>query len=59
VLASNGAQSELARRQAATIRTMQREGIERGGYQGLIGRLFRSRRNRTEVEIVPALSGIE
>jgi Flp pilus assembly protein TadD len=57
VLASNGAQSELARRQAATIRTMQREGIERGGYQGLIGRLFRSRRNRSEVEIVPALSG--
>ena len=31
-LASNPVQSELARRQAATIRTMRREGIERGGY---------------------------
>ena len=31
-LASNDVQSELARRQAATIRTMLREGIERGGY---------------------------
>lgn len=33
-LAQSPAQSELARRQAATIRTMQREGIERGGYKG-------------------------
>jgi len=32
LLAQNLAQSELARRQAATIRTMMREGIERGGY---------------------------
>lgn len=31
-LAENSLQSELARSQAATIRTMQREGIERGGY---------------------------
>jgi len=31
-LASSPLQSELARRQAATIRTMQRNGIERGGY---------------------------
>ena len=31
-LAQNMAQSELARRQAAQIRTMRREGIERGGY---------------------------
>src|SRR5229473_92714 len=31
LLARNLAQSELARRQAATIRTMKREGIERGG----------------------------
>jgi tetratricopeptide (TPR) repeat protein len=44
VLAANTAQSELARRQAATIRTMMREGIERGGYQGLLSRLFRIRR---------------
>lgn len=40
-LASNPIQSELARRQAATIRTMMREGIERGGYQGIFRRLLR------------------
>jgi tetratricopeptide (TPR) repeat protein len=34
LLASNSIQSELARRQAATLRTMMREGIERGGYRG-------------------------
>ena len=33
LLAQNLAQSELARRQAATMRTMRREGIERGGYK--------------------------
>jgi cytochrome c-type biogenesis protein CcmH/NrfG len=33
LLAHNMAQAELARRQAATIRTMRREGIERGGYR--------------------------
>jgi tetratricopeptide (TPR) repeat protein len=33
LLAGNLAQSELARRQAASIRTMRREGIERGGYK--------------------------
>ena len=32
LLAQNLAQSEAARRQAATIRTMRREGIERGAY---------------------------
>lgn len=32
LLAQSMAQSELARRQAAAIRTMKREGIERGGY---------------------------
>jgi tetratricopeptide (TPR) repeat protein len=32
-LASNFAQSELARRQAATLRTMKREGVERGGFK--------------------------
>jgi hypothetical protein len=31
-LARNLAQSEMARRQASAIRTMKREGIERGGY---------------------------
>jgi hypothetical protein len=33
MLAQNVAQSELARRQAATIRTMKREGIDRGSYR--------------------------
>jgi hypothetical protein len=33
LLAQNFAQSDLARKQAATIRTMKREGIERGGYK--------------------------
>jgi hypothetical protein len=32
LLAQNFAQSELARKQAAALRTMKREGIERGGY---------------------------
>jgi hypothetical protein len=46
LLARNRAQSEVARRQAATIRTMRREGIERGGYRlpflslGRLRRLF-------------------
>jgi hypothetical protein len=33
LLSQSMAQSELARRQAASIRTMKREGIERGGYK--------------------------
>jgi len=33
MLAQSFPQSELARRQAATLRTMKREGIERGGYK--------------------------
>lgn len=33
LLARNMAQSEVARRQAATIRTMRHNGIERGGYR--------------------------
>ena len=55
LLASNAAQSELARRQAATIRTMRREGIERGGYQGLWARLFRAR----STQIATVAQGIE
>ena len=43
-LATNHVQSEMARRQAATIRTMQREGIERGGYTSVFGRVFKFRR---------------
>ena len=33
LLAQSLAQSEMARRQAATIRTLRRDGIERGGYK--------------------------
>jgi hypothetical protein len=33
LLAQNLAQADLARKQAATLRTMKREGIERGGYK--------------------------
>jgi len=51
-LARNLAQAELARRQAAAIRTMLRQGIERGGYRSpfaLLGRLRRLwRRGRDE-----------
>jgi hypothetical protein len=41
LLASNDVQAEMARRQAAAIRTMLREGIERGGYPAVFRRLFR------------------
>jgi tetratricopeptide (TPR) repeat protein len=54
-LASNNVQSELARRQAATIRTMLREGIERGGYGGMLSKVLRFRRKSTEPRNVPAL----
>lgn len=47
-LASNAAQSEMARRQAATIRTMLREGVERGGYTGILSRVFRLNRRSKE-----------
>jgi len=40
-LASNPIQSELARRQATVIRTMLREGIERGNYGKLLSLLSR------------------
>jgi hypothetical protein len=56
LLAQNLAQSELARRQAATLRTMMRDGIERGGYKSPFawaGRLRRLwTRNRDE-ELAP------
>ncbi|HEX4002033.1 MAG TPA: hypothetical protein VHX36_05255 [Candidatus Acidoferrales bacterium] len=53
-LAENLAQAEMARRQATTLRTMMREGINRGGYGSpwlLWGRLKRLwSRNRGEAE---------
>jgi hypothetical protein len=54
-LASNAVQSELARRQAATIRTMQREGIERGGYANIFARMLRLRSKSTHQNASPVL----
>lgn len=56
-LASNAAQSELARRQAATIRTMLREGVERGGYGSLIPRVLRFTRKTRKHFNSPVLIG--
>lgn len=55
-LAANAPQSELARRQAAQIRTMLREGIERGGYAGVLSRLLRFGR-KTGQNAAPVLAG--
>jgi tetratricopeptide (TPR) repeat protein len=56
-LANNDVQSELARRQATTIRTMRREGIERGGYGGLVPRVLRFRRKSAPQSSAPILAG--
>jgi predicted Zn-dependent protease len=56
-LAANSAQSELARRQAATIRTMLREGVERGGYAGVLSKAFRFNRRSKEQTNLPAFLG--
>jgi hypothetical protein len=51
-LAQGIAQSELARRQAATIRTMKREGVDRNGYRtpwlsfARLRRLWKRNRNK-------------
>lgn len=59
-LATNALQSELARKQAATIRTMQREGIERGSYGKVLSIFSRTRalfvrtlRGRTSIAVTP------
>lgn len=55
-LAANPVQSDLARRQAATIRTMMREGIERGGYRSLLPRILPFRRHKSKPqETAPVL----
>jgi tetratricopeptide (TPR) repeat protein len=54
-LASNDVQAELARKQAAAIRTMLREGIERGGYKALLPRVFR--RKSPSPSTAPVLAG--
>jgi len=56
-VAANPFQSELARKQAATIRTMLREGIERGGYGGAFSRLFRKGRKPASSSTAPVLVG--
>ena len=58
-LAANAFQSELARRQAAEIRAMQREGIERGGYAGILAKLKRPRAKSTQKSIQPVLAASE
>jgi hypothetical protein len=55
LLAQNMAQAELARKQAAQLRTMKREGIERGGFKAwasplaLFRRLFNRQGSQTIV----------
>jgi hypothetical protein len=56
-LATNAAQSEMARRQAATIRTMLREGVERGGYAGMLSRVFRLNRRSKKQTNLPVFVG--
>jgi hypothetical protein len=56
LLAANAVQSELARRQATTIRTMLREGIERGGYRGMVSRVFRFGRRSTQQDSAPVFA---
>jgi tetratricopeptide (TPR) repeat protein len=58
-LAANLAQSEMARRQAATIRTMLREGVERGGYAGVLSKMLRLNRRSKEQTNLPALVEIK
>jgi hypothetical protein len=57
VLASNDLQADLARKQAATIRVMLREGIERGGYLGLLDRLTPRRGKSKRSKGTPMLVG--
>ena len=56
-LAANAAQSEIARRQAAAIRTMLREGVERGGYAGVLSKVFRLNRRSKEQTNLPVFAG--
>ena len=56
-LATNPMQSDLARRQAATIRTMTREGIERGGYRGFLDRITPKRGKAKRSDATPLLAG--
>jgi hypothetical protein len=56
-LAVNDMQADLARRQAATIRTMRREGIERGGLGKILPRWVPRGRKARKQETSPVLAG--
>jgi tetratricopeptide (TPR) repeat protein len=56
-LAANDVQAEMARKQAATIRTMLREGIERGGYKTLLPNVLRFRRKSASASNAAVLVG--
>ncbi len=55
-LAANPVQSDLARRQAATIRTMRREGVERGGFKSLRAKLTPRRGKSRQQDTLPVLA---
>lgn len=55
-LASNDVQADLARRQATTIRTMRREGVERGGYRGVLSRLIPLPRKSSKQDTLTVLA---
>lgn len=56
-LAVNDMQADLARRQATTIRTMRREGIERGGLGAILPRWVPRGRKPRKQETLPVLAG--
>jgi len=56
-LATNDFQADLARKQAATIRTMLREGIERGGFKSFRSLLTPSRRRFSKPKTAPVVAG--
>jgi hypothetical protein len=56
-LAANDIQADLARRQAMTIRTMRREGIERGGLGAILPKWVPRGRKRRKQVTLPVLAG--
>jgi Flp pilus assembly protein TadD len=56
-LATNDIQADLARKQATAIRTMLREGIERGGPTNVLSKLIPFRRRPNKPKSAPALAG--
>ena len=55
-LASNAVQSDMARRQAATIRTMRREGVERGVIGSLRSKLTPRRGKSRQQDTLPVMA---